>query len=152
MSSSDPNPNTPNPNTRTSPPSGGAAPAKKSSNRSLIFLAGFAVLAAVAAFAVPKILVEIYHAEEEAKARGGNIVGSRIDAELPPGRSRDPYARPGADSAAPEANSPAETKPAETKPTEEKPAEEKPAEDNKPAEDEPTEGTDGGTTEPKSPE
>ncbi|MFO0014121.1 MAG: hypothetical protein ACK553_15415 [Planctomycetota bacterium] len=64
----------------------------KASNRSLYFLAGAMAFAGVAAYAVPKLLVQAYLAEEESKRKQGPIVGTRTDVKPPPGVSTDPYA------------------------------------------------------------
>lgn len=64
----------------------------KSSNRTLIFLACGMGLAALAAFAVPEILKQVYLAEEEAKRKQGPIVGTGASRQPPPGVSTDPYA------------------------------------------------------------
>ena len=67
-------------------------PAKSPFRGPLMYLAPLALAAIAAYFIIPNVLIQIYHAEEEAKARGKNIVGTRTDAVPPPGKSTDPYA------------------------------------------------------------
>lgn len=57
-----------------------------------MYLVPLALAATAAYFIIPNLLIQIYHAEEEAKARSKNIVGTRTDAVPPPGKSTDPYA------------------------------------------------------------
>jgi len=57
-----------------------------------MYLAPLALAAIAAYFIIPNLLIQIYHAEEEAKARGKNIVGTKTDSVPPPGKSTDPYA------------------------------------------------------------
>lgn len=76
----------------------------KSSNRSLVFLACAMGIAGLAAFAVPKILVQVYLAEEDAKRKQGPIVGTGVSRQPPPGVSTDPYA--GASRSAPQQEAP----------------------------------------------
>jgi len=74
-------------------------PTKSPLRGPLMYLVPLALAATAAYFIVPNLLIQIYHAEEEAKARSKNIVGTRTDAVPPPGKSTDPYAglsRPGA--------------------------------------------------------
>jgi hypothetical protein len=84
MSSQETNPNSPN-----NPPNSSVVVQGKKSHTSLYVLAGLMALAGAAVYFVPKVLVEMYHAEEEAKRRG-TVVGSRTDVTPPPGFG-DPY-------------------------------------------------------------
>ena len=68
------------------------APTKSPLRGPLMYLVPLALAATAAYFVVPNLLVQIYHAEEEAKARSKNIVGTKTDAVPPPGKSTDPYA------------------------------------------------------------
>lgn len=68
------------------------APTKSLLRGPLIYLVPLALAATAAYFIIPNLLIQIYHAEEEAKARSKNIVGTRTDAVPPPGKSTDPYA------------------------------------------------------------
>ena len=61
-------------------------------------------IAGLAAFAVPKILVQAYLAEEEAKRKQSPIVGTGVSRQPPPGVSTDPYA--GASRSAPKQEEP----------------------------------------------
>lgn len=68
------------------------APSKSPLRGPLMYLVPLALAATAAYFVVPNLLVQIYHAEEEAKARSKNIVGTKTDSVPPPGKSTDPYA------------------------------------------------------------
>lgn len=68
------------------------APTKSPLRGPLMYLVPLALAATAAYFLVPNLLVQIYHAEEEAKARSKNIVGTKTDSVPPPGKSTDPYA------------------------------------------------------------
>lgn len=76
----------------TNAPNVKPAPSKSPLRGPFMYLVPLALAATAAYFIIPNLLIQIYHAEEEAKARSKNIVGTRTDAVPPPGKSTDPYA------------------------------------------------------------
>jgi hypothetical protein len=77
---------------QAAPASTGSTTRGKPSNKSLTILAVIFALAGISAFAVPRVLQEIYYQEEEAKRdKNPLIVGNAIDTPPPEGKS-NPYA------------------------------------------------------------